>query len=92
MLCLCLIRDLQIMARYNRRQIMQALVTHSYGSPDVLQIEELPTPRVQENEVLVAVEAAGVNAGDRHLLRGEPFPVRLMFGVHAPKHKVLGSD
>jgi NADPH:quinone reductase-like Zn-dependent oxidoreductase len=71
---------------------MQALVTHSYGSPEVLQIEELPTPTVQENEVLVAVEAAGVNAGDWHLLRGTPFPVRLVFGVRAPKHKVLGSD
>src|SRR5437764_1867297 len=72
---------------------MRAIVYHTYGSPDVLHLEEVQKPVPQLDEVLVKVHAASVNAGDWHLLRAEPFLMRLMgFGLLTPKHAILGSD
>jgi len=73
---------------------MRAIVYHTYGSPDVLKLENVPKPVPQDDEVLIQVSAASVNAGDwAHLLRGKPFLMRLMgFGLLKPKNSILGSD
>src|SRR5579859_3240695 len=72
---------------------MKAIVYHTYGSPDVLKLEEVQKPVPQDDEVLVKVLAASVNAGDWHLLRAKPFLMRLMgYGLLKPKHTILGSD
>jgi NADPH:quinone reductase-like Zn-dependent oxidoreductase len=71
---------------------MRAIVYHTYGSPDVLKLEEVQRPVPQDDEVLVKVHAASVNAADWHLLRGKPFLMRLMgFGLLKPKHTILGA-
>jgi NADPH:quinone reductase-like Zn-dependent oxidoreductase len=72
---------------------MKAMVYHTYGSPDVLKLEEVEKPVPQDDEVLVQVHATAVNAGDWHLLRAKPFLMRFMgFGLLKPKHTILGSD
>src|SRR6266550_8059198 len=72
---------------------MRAIVYHTYGSPDVLKLEEVQKPVPQDDEVLVKVHATSVNAGDWHLLRAKPFLMRFMgFGLLKPKHTILGSD
>ena len=72
---------------------MKAIVYHEYGSPDVLNLEEVEKPTPKDDEVLIKVHAASVNAGDWHLLRGKPFLIRLMgFGLLKPKNKILGAD
>ena len=71
---------------------MKAIVQTSYGSPDVLELAEVAKPTPKDNEVLVKVHAAGVNAGDWHLMRGKPFLMRLMFGLSRPKYPTLGGD
>lgn len=71
---------------------MQALMYTTYGSPDVLRLQERAEPTPADSQVLIRVHAASVNAGDRHLLRGKPFMVRLMAGLLRPKHPILGSD
>src|SRR5207302_8732486 len=72
---------------------MKAIVYTKYGSPDVLQLKEVAKPTPKDNEVLVKVHAASVNAGDWHLLRAKPFLMRLMgYGLLKPKHTILGTD
>jgi NADPH:quinone reductase-like Zn-dependent oxidoreductase len=71
---------------------MRAIVYHTYGSPDVLKLEEVQKPVPRDDEVLVKVHAASVNAGDWHLLRAKPFLVRLSSGLLKPKNTILGSD
>src|SRR2546421_7719228 len=72
---------------------MKAIVYTKYGSPDVLQLKEVAKPTPKDNEVLVKVHAASVNAGDWHLLRANPFLMRLMgYGLLKPKYRILGSD
>lgn len=73
--------------------VMKAIMRTRYGSPDVLELREIDKPIPKDNQVLVKVKAAAVNPYDSHVLRGEPFPVRLMgFGLLKPKHQVLGAD
>ena len=72
---------------------MKAIVVHKYGSPDVLQLKEVAKPTPKDDEVLVKVHAASVNAADLHFLRGKPFLMRLMgYGLLKPKNTILGAD
>ncbi|MEM7132534.1 MAG: NAD(P)-dependent alcohol dehydrogenase [Chloroflexota bacterium] len=71
---------------------MKAFVRDRYGPPDVLKLEEVQKPTPEENQVLVKVHAASVNPLDWHLLRADPFLVRLQMGFLKPKHKRLGAD
>jgi NADPH:quinone reductase-like Zn-dependent oxidoreductase len=72
---------------------MKAIIQTEYGSPDVLSLQEVENPVVAANEVLVKVHATSVNAGDWHLMRGDPFLSRLMFGgILKPKINILGMD
>ena len=72
---------------------MKAIVYTKYGSPDVLYLEEVEKPALNEEKVLVKVHAASINAGDWHLLAADPFPMRLTgVGLLKPKNTILGSD
>lgn len=72
---------------------MKAIVRDKYGSPDVLRLEEVPTPTPGENEIRVKVHAAAVNKGDWEILHGSPLWVRLVgFGVFRPGIRILGSN
>ena len=71
---------------------MKAIVREIYGSPDVLRLDDVPTPTNDDDGVLVRVHAASANAGDWHLLRGTPLPFRLVAGLKKPKYKIIGND
>jgi len=45
---------------------MKAIVVHEFGGPEVLKLEDVPTPRPAAGQVLVRVRAAGVNPYDVH--------------------------
>jgi NADPH:quinone reductase-like Zn-dependent oxidoreductase len=75
-----------------REEMMKAIVQRRYGSPDVLRLEEIATPVVKDDEVLVRVRAAAVNIGDWHLLRGVPYVMRLVFGLRGPRRRTPGLD
>jgi len=71
---------------------MQAIVLNQYGSPDVLELKEVDKPVIKENEVLVNVTAASLNAGDIFSMRGNPWVIRFSVGFPKPKGYVLGWD
>jgi NADPH:quinone reductase-like Zn-dependent oxidoreductase len=71
---------------------MQAVVYHRYGSPDVLELQEIPKPTPAEDQVLIRVHAASVNPYDWHFLRGAPSFIRLFVGMRRPKFPRLGAD
>jgi NADPH:quinone reductase-like Zn-dependent oxidoreductase len=72
---------------------MKAIVQPKYGSPDVLQLKDVEKPTPRENEVLVKIHAASVNAYDWHLLTADIFLVRMMGGGFLrPKNTRPGAD
>ena len=71
---------------------MKAIICTKYGPPDSLRLEEVEKPIPKDNELLIKVHAASVNALDWHFLRGKPFFVRLQFGFFKPKIRILGYD
>ena len=77
---------------------MKAIVWTKYGSPDDLQLKNVPKPSPQDNEVLVKVHATTVTAGDSELRRLKlplmlSFPMRLYVGLLKPKRiTILGQE
>jgi NADPH:quinone reductase-like Zn-dependent oxidoreductase len=72
-----------------RRQTMTTIVQHEYGPApeDVLRLQEIDTPTIREEEVLVRVHAASVDRGTWHVMAGLPYPIRLAgFGFRRPKY------
>ncbi len=72
---------------------MKAIVYTKYGSPDVLQLKDVEKPTPKDDEVLIKVHAASVNAYDWHFLTADIFLIRFMGGgLLKPKYTRLGAD
>ncbi len=72
---------------------MHAWIADRYGPPEVLDWREHAPRELTPHDVRVRVHAAAVNPADVHLLRGEPFFLRLTgLGLWRPKHRVPGTD
>ncbi len=77
---------------------MKAIVWTKYGSPDVLQMQEVEKPTPGDNELLIKIVAATVTAGDceARALKfplGLSFPMRLYVGFRKPKRiTILGQE
>ena len=72
---------------------MRAVVQDTYGTVDVLRVEQIARPDIASDEVLVRVHAAGLDRGTWHLLTGRPYLMRVMgFGLRGPKNRVPGLD
>ena len=72
---------------------MKAIVRTRFGSPDVLELQEIEKPVLEDNQVLVRVHAASLNLGDWHTTRGRPYIIRLIgLRQRARKDRILGWD
>jgi NADPH:quinone reductase-like Zn-dependent oxidoreductase len=71
---------------------MKAFVRDRYGSPDVLEMSEVPTPTPQAGEVLVRIRAASLNQADLDYLYGRPMLTRIASGFRGPRYRGLGLD
>lgn len=69
---------------------VKAIVQRRYGPPESVELVELPTPGISDDEVLVRVHASSVNAADIEYLGGMAI-VRLG-APFRPRHRVVGSD
>jgi NADPH2:quinone reductase len=64
---------------------MKAIRVHEFGGPEVLKLEEVPTPKPGPGEVLVRVHAAGVNPYDTYMRAGT-------YAIKPPLPYTPGSD
>lgn len=71
---------------------MKAIIFDHYGPPEDLTLQEVPEPAPRGQEVLLKVRAAALNAADWHVMRADPFLVRLMCGLFKPRANRLGAD
>ncbi len=73
---------------------MKAAVYRSYGPPEVLQIEEVEQPSLQDGDddcLLIKVHSASVNPFDYYFRKGF-LPVRPSNGLFKPQQQILGID
>src|ERR1051326_4968778 len=70
---------------------MKAIVYTEYGSPDVLQLRDVPRPVPKDDEVLIKIHAVSLNRSDWEGLTGEPLYARIG-GLRTPRRQILGSD
>jgi NADPH:quinone reductase-like Zn-dependent oxidoreductase len=72
---------------------MKAIVYNKYGSPDVLNLEDVPKPVPLDNEVLVKIHAVSINSWDWDMLTGKPIEYRLFGGILKPRSRMIhGCD
>jgi len=64
---------------------MKAIQVHQFGGPEVLQLQEIPTPKPGPGQVLVRVHAAGVNPYDTYMRNGT-------YAIKPPLPYTPGSD
>ena len=70
--------------------LMKAIISTRFGSADVLQLKEVARPIPKDDEALVKIHAASLNAADLETIRGV-FVVRIT-APRKPMYKILGSD
>jgi len=72
---------------------MKAIVNTKYGPPEVMRYTDVDKPTPKDNQALIKVRAASVNAFDWHMLKADPFFVRFMGGGFLrPKTTIRGGD
>jgi len=71
---------------------MKAIVYQDFGSPDVLECQDIEKPTPADDEVLIKVRAASVNPLDWKMMKGGPIISRLLLGLGKPKMKRPGVD
>jgi len=67
---------------------LKAIVITRYGSPEVLQLRDIPTPAPAANQVLIKLYASSVNLLDSFMIRGPLFFLPAVGKLLKPKHKV----
>jgi NADPH:quinone reductase-like Zn-dependent oxidoreductase len=71
---------------------VKAIIRTQYGGPEVIEVATRDRPVPKANEVLVRVQAAGMDYGQWHLMTGQPYVMRLATGLVKPRQQVLGMD
>ena len=76
---------------------MKAIVYTHYGSPDVVELQDVPKPAPKANEVLIRVRATTVTSGDwrarsLNLPKGFGLLGRFVFGIARPRQSILGTE
>ena len=64
---------------------MKAILVREFGGPEVLKLEEVPTPKPAAGQVLVRIHAAGVNPYDTYMRAGT-------YAIKPPLPYTPGSD
>ena len=71
---------------------MKAITQDTYGSATVLEARDIDMPEIGDDQVLIRVEAAGVNPADWAIMSGLPYVARPVYGLRRPKAGVRGTD
>ena len=71
---------------------MRAVVQDRYGSSEVLRLARVARPVLADDQVLLHVNAAGLDRGTEHLMTGKPYVARLFVGLRKPKNPIPGRD
>lgn len=70
---------------------MKAMVATGYGTPEVLQLQEVIKPTPKADEVLIRVMTSSATTADTMMRTGKPYIARLFVGLTKPKQAIPGT-
>lgn len=70
---------------------MKALFFPTYGNYEVLKVDSINMPQVDEGEYLVKVHSSSLTTAESMMRRANPFIVRMVLGLIRPKHNISGA-
>ena len=70
---------------------MKATIATGYGSPDVLEFQDVKKPIPKDNEILVKVMTAAATTADTMMRTGKPYIGRLFIGLRKPRKAIPGT-
>ena len=70
---------------------MKAVVMKTYGSPDVLEIQEVAKPSPEANEILIKIHATTVTTADTLMRKADPCISRFFVGFNRAKNPITGT-
>ncbi|WJH36187.1 alcohol dehydrogenase catalytic domain-containing protein [Paenibacillus sp. CC-CFT747] len=71
---------------------MRAMVQISYGPPEVIVLQEIAKPSPGNRELLIRIQAAKVGPSDCAFRKGNPFIIKLIYGLSRPKFATGGTE
>jgi NADPH2:quinone reductase len=71
---------------------MKAILYERYGSPEVLQMREIPKPVPRKDEILIKIRATSVTTSEAMMRQGKPYFGRPVIGLTKPIRKILGLE
>lgn len=71
---------------------MKAIVCTAYGTPEVLQLQEVAKPTPKDNELLIRIHAGVLTPSDCAFRKGDPFIVKLIYGLRRPRNPAQGVE
>ncbi|WP_409340301.1 NAD(P)-dependent alcohol dehydrogenase [Paenibacillus sp. MBLB4367] len=71
---------------------MRAMVQISYGPPEVIVMQEIAKPSPGNRELLIRIQAAKVGPSDCAFRKGNPFMIKLLYGLSRPKFAIGGTE
>lgn len=71
---------------------MRQVGRERYGTANVVRVRDVPVPTPGAGEVRVRVHGSSVNKGDRLVMSGTPYIMRLALGLREPRDFGLGQD
>ncbi|MFK5856415.1 MAG: NAD(P)-dependent alcohol dehydrogenase, partial [Bacteroidota bacterium] len=77
--------------KLSKTETMKAIISTKYGSPDILELQEVNKPIPKDNEILIKVIASSVTTADGMMRTGKPYIGRLFTGLSKPKNRIPGT-
>ena len=77
--------------KLSKADIMKAIISTKYGTPDILELHDVNKPIPKENEILIKVVASSVTTADGMMRTGKPYIGRLYTGISKPKNRIPGT-
>lgn len=71
---------------------MKAMIQISYGPPEVIVPQEIAKPSPGNKEILIRIHAAKVGPSDCTFRKGDPFMIKLIYGLSKPKFAIGGCE
>jgi NADPH:quinone reductase-like Zn-dependent oxidoreductase len=73
---------------------VKAVVFTQYGPPEVLRLEEVETPALREDQVLIRVHATTVTGTEIPMRAGKGLDYRIVIGLRRPRerYRILGME